>query len=80
MIPGINVNFKQTPKSKQFREFIFIGNAAENSVSSATKQLHNTANNTISRANVEDTLKITEIETSQEIARQLKNLQIKILN
>jgi len=78
MISDINFDFRRSPKTKRFQEFIFIGDSTNNSVSNVTEQLHNTANNTIFQANVEDSLKITEIETSKEIAHQLKNLHIKI--
>ncbi len=77
MIPDINLPIRRLSKTKRFQEFIFIGDSTNNSVSGAGEQLHNPANNTIFQASVEDSLKITKIETSQEIAHQLKSLQIK---
>ena len=78
MISGIKFKLKRSPQSRKFQEFIFIGDSADRSVSNEIEQLHNTTNNTIARASIEDSLKITEIKTNKEIAHQLKNFQIKI--
>ena len=78
MTPTRNLKSSQFLSIKQFEEFVFIGNTTNNSVSNSIKQLHNAPNNAISQAEIDDTLKITQIATSKEIARQLQDFQIKI--
>lgn len=78
MTRAINLKHQQSKKKKQFKEFVFIGNTFDNSVSNTTEQLNLSPNSElVSHASVEDSLLITQIDTAENISHQLKDLDIK---
>lgn len=78
MTRAIDLEHKQPKQKQQFKEFIFIGNISNKSVSNITKQLNLSPDSeAISQATVEDSLLITQVHTTKNISHQLKDLNIK---
>ena len=78
MTHAINRQSQRSPRSQKFSKFVFVGNCSDGDTN-PTSQLHLYPNsNLISQANVEDSLQITQIHTSKNIVRRLKNLQIEL--
>lgn len=68
----------QSPKSKQFRKFDYVGNSAVKGSLNPIEQLHlNSNHHLLSQMNVGDLLKIEQICVGGHIARQLASLQLK---
>ena len=79
MTRATNRQSQRMPKTKQFPKFTFIGNCSESEVTNLNEQLHLSANsNLLSQANAEDSLQITQIHTSKDIADRLKSLQVEL--
>ncbi|MDJ0590912.1 MAG: FeoA family protein [Pleurocapsa sp. MO_226.B13] len=77
MTRAIDLQDRRSPKIKQFRELIFIGNCSTKSKIESLEQLHLTPNNNLlSQANLGDSLLIIQMHTARSITHQLKNLQI----
>lgn len=79
MTRAINLRSQQSRKLKQFQEFVFIGKPTHNSVTNLTKQLPDSLNsNALTQAEIDTSWLITQMYTSKDITRQLKELHVEI--